>query len=119
MRALSLPFAILAITLCAPMQARAQQDAATIVGEVTDASRGLVPRAVVSATNTATGITSTTETNERGLYNVTGLRPGEYMVIVEAPGFSKFVRAGLILQVAQVFSLTQACRRAASRNPSR
>ena len=31
-----------------------------------------------------------------------GLRPGEYSVTVEAPGFSKTVRSGLTLQVAQV-----------------
>ena len=105
MRPFSASFLILVVTLCAPMQARAQQDAATIVGEVTDASRGLVPKAVVSVTNTATGITATTETNDRGLYNVTGLRPGEYVVIVEAPGFSRFVRTGLTLQVAQVLQL--------------
>ena len=105
MRTFPASFLVLAITLCAPIQASAQQDAATIVGEVTDASRGLVPRAVVSAINTATGITARTETNDRGLYNVTGLRPGEYMVVVEAPGFSKFVRTGLILQVAQVLQL--------------
>jgi hypothetical protein len=105
MRVLSLSFLVLTITLWAPMQAEAQQDAATIVGEVTDASRGLVPKAVVSAINAATGITATTETNDRGLYNVTGLRPGEYLVVVEAPGFSKFVRSGLILRVAQVLQV--------------
>ena len=96
---------VLVVMLCAPLPGLAQQDAATIVGEVTDASRGVVPKASVSVTNTATGITTTTETNERGLYNVPGLRPGEYVVIVEAPGFSKFVRTGVILQVAQTLQL--------------
>ena len=96
---------VLVVTLCAPLPGLAQQDAATIVGEVTDASRGVVPKASVSVTNTATGITTTTETNERGLYNVPGLRPGEYVVVVEAPGFSKFVRTGVILQVAQTLQL--------------
>jgi hypothetical protein len=105
MRAFPVSFLILAITFCAPESASAQQDAATLVGEVTDASRGLVPKAQVSVTNTATGITTTTETNDRGLYNVPGLRPGEYVVIVEAPGFSKFIRTGVILQVAQVLQL--------------
>ena len=58
MRAPSLSFIILAITLCASASVRAQQDAATIVGEVTDASRGVVPKAGVVVTNTATGITA-------------------------------------------------------------
>ena len=105
MRVSSLAFFILVLTLCATLPGRAQQDAATIVGEVTDASRGVVPKAGVSVTHTATGITTTTETNERGLFSVPGLRPGEYVVIVEAPGFSKFVRTGVLLQVAQTLQL--------------
>ncbi len=87
------------------MWARAQQDAATIVGEVTDASRAVVANATITATNNATGISVTTQTNERGLYNLSGLRPGEYSISVEAPGFSKFIRTGVILQVAQVLQL--------------
>ena len=98
-------YLVLILTISVPGLARAQQDAATIVGEVTDASRAIVPKAVVMVTNIATGITSTSETNDRGLYNVPGLRPGEYVVTVEAPGFSKFVRSGVTLQVAQVLQL--------------
>jgi Carboxypeptidase regulatory-like domain/TonB dependent receptor len=105
MRGLVLLFLSLAITLSGPVPVLAQQDAATIVGEITDPSRGVIPKAVVTVTNAATGITATTETNERGLYNVTGLRPGEYVIVVEAPGFTRFVRTGLTLQVAQVLQL--------------
>ena len=46
MRVSSTAFFIVVLTLCAPVPGRAQQDAATIVGEVTDASRGVVPKAV-------------------------------------------------------------------------
>jgi hypothetical protein len=95
----------LVIVLGGPAISAAQQDAATLVGEVRDASRAVVPKAAVIVTNVATGITATTETNDRGLYNVPGLRPGEYVITVEAPGFSKFVRSGVILQVAQVLQL--------------
>src|SRR5688572_27658364 len=105
MRKAFLSILCIAFTLFAPAPAEAQQDAATIVGVVTDPSRGVIPNAVVSVTNVATGITSTSETNDRGLYSVPGLRPGEYVVIVETPGFSKFVRSGIILQVAQVLQL--------------
>jgi len=65
----------------------------------------VIPKAAITVTNTATGITATTETNERGLYNVPGLRPGEYVIVVEAPGFTRFVRTGVTLQVAQVLQL--------------
>ena len=75
MRALVLSFLILTVTFWAPLSVLAQQNAATIVGEVTDPSRGVIPKAVITVTNTATGITTTTESNERGRYNVPGLRP--------------------------------------------
>jgi hypothetical protein len=105
MRTVSVAVLVLAAVLGLAPVAGAQQDAATLVGEVRDASRALVPKAAVIVTNVATGITATTETNDRGLYNVPGLRPGEYVITVEAPGFSKFVRSGVILQVAQVLQL--------------
>jgi hypothetical protein len=105
MRAFALSVLMFTLTFSASVSVLAQQDAATIVGEVTDPSRGVIPKAVITVTNTATGITTTTETNERGLYNVPGLRPGEYVMVVEAPGFTRFVRTGLTLQVAQVLQL--------------
>ena len=79
MRSCALVILITAITFSGAVPVRAQQDAATIVGEVTDPSRGVIPKAVITVTNVATGITTTTETNDRGLYNVPGLRPGEYI----------------------------------------
>jgi hypothetical protein len=105
MRAFVLSVLILTITFWAPVPVQAQQDAASLVGEVTDASGGVIPKAAITVTNAATGITTATESNERGLYNVPGLRPGEYVIVVEAPGFSRFVRTGVTLQVAQVLQL--------------
>ena len=95
-------------TLCGALPAFAQQDGATVLGEVTDPSGGVVPGAVVTVTNSATGISLTTETNERGVYSLPGLRPGDYSVTIEAQGFSKFVRSGITLQVAQVLRLDAA-----------
>ena len=83
----------------------AQQDAATILGEVTDSSGAVIPGATVTVTNVATGISLSTTTNERGVYSLPGLRPGEYTVTIELQGFSKFVRSGITLQVAQVLRL--------------
>ena len=72
----------------------AQQDAATILGEVTDSSGAVIPGATVTVTNVATGISLTTATNDRGSYGLPGLRPGDYTLAIELQGFSKFVRAG-------------------------
>jgi hypothetical protein len=119
MRTLYIHVLVLSLLLLVPATGQAQQDAASIVGVVTDSSRGVVPKAAVSVTNIATGITTVVEANERGLYNVSGLRPGEYLVIVESPGFSKFVRSDVTLNVAQVRSSMRSSRPAASRNQSR
>jgi hypothetical protein len=79
----------------------AQQETATITGEVKDASGGLVPKAAITVTNIRTNITVNTETNDQGSYTVTSLKPGDYTVTVEKSGFSKTLRSGVTLQVAQ------------------
>jgi hypothetical protein len=81
--------------------ALAQQEAATITGEVRDASGALVPKAQITITNTETNISLRSETNDQGLYTVPGIKPGPYSITVERSGFKKFVRSGITLQVNQ------------------
>ncbi|MBI3427619.1 MAG: TonB-dependent receptor [Acidobacteria bacterium] len=92
----------LAFTLLLACQAVAQQETATLTGEVKDASGAVVPGVSLTITNTATGVALKSVTNEQGLYTVPSLKPGPYSITVEKPGFKKFVRSGLVLQVAQV-----------------
>jgi predicted porin len=94
--------ALLGSILVGPADAFTQQEAATVVGEVRDPSGAVVPNATVTVTNIDTNISVVTVTNDRGSYTVPNLRPGGYSVSAEAPGFSKIVRSGLTLQVAQV-----------------
>src|SRR5206468_3701850 len=49
--------------------------------------------------NTATGVTTTVMTNERGLYRVPNLIPGTYEVTASAGGFATTVATDLILAV--------------------
>ena len=56
----------------------AQQESATITGEVKDASGALVPTAMITVTNVGTNISVNTETNDQGSYTVPSLRPGDY-----------------------------------------
>ena len=93
---------VVGLTLLGPWSAFAQQEAATITGEVRDPSGAVVPGATVTVTNVGTNISVTTVTNDRGSYTVPSLRPGDYSVTAEAPGFAKTVRSGVTLQVAQV-----------------
>jgi len=58
-----------------------------IVGQVSDASGAGVPRAAVTVTNKETGLKRTAKTDESGRFNFPQLKPGTYVVTVEAQGF--------------------------------
>jgi hypothetical protein len=89
------------VSLCVP-SAAAQQETATITGTVTDATGAIIPRAAVTVTNVQTNLSVRTESDDRGLYVVPSLRPGDYSVTAQSSGFPKTVRSGITLQVAQV-----------------
>ena len=63
------------------------QFSANIQGKITDSSGALVANAVVTATNTDTGIVSHVTSNSSGQYHINSLAPGRYIVHVEAAGF--------------------------------
>src|ERR1017187_393016 len=71
--------------------AMAQITTADIVGTVVDNSGGVMPHANVTITHASTGVKRTMETNSAGDYVFTQLPIGTYQVVVEAPGFKKFV----------------------------
>src|SRR5919198_5250295 len=83
----------------------AQTIRATLTGTVTDPAGAAVPGVAVTATNTATNITSTARTNDAGVYTFTALAPGEYVVAVEQSGFKRFAQNGVVLQIAQATRL--------------
>ena len=71
----------------------------------TDANGAVVTGVLVTATNVATNIATTTKTNNDGLYAFTALTPGEYVLAVEQKGFKRFVQSGIVLQIAQATRL--------------
>src|SRR5690242_16526370 len=87
------------------IQARAagqQLAATTLRGVVTDPMGAVVPGANVKATNTATGASRETTTNDEGLYVLSNLPPGDYELRVEAKGFAaKVSKEPVRLQVGQ------------------
>jgi len=78
---------------------------AQITGTVTDATGAAVPNAQISATNTETGVSRPSVTNEAGNYLITALFPGPYQVTASAPGFKQMRRESLTLAVEQVARL--------------
>ena len=70
-----------------------------ISGSVTDPSGAVVPNAKVTATNTATGVPTSVNTNASGFYSITNLEPGPYRLDVAVAGFESYEQTGIVLQV--------------------
>ena len=69
--------------------ASAQFETAVVLGTVQDSTGAAVPGATITLTNTETGITTSTQTDENGNYQFLNVRIGRYQVAAEQPGFSK------------------------------
>src|SRR5215207_5981154 len=86
-----LPVWLLGLVLLLPSTARAQFDAATVLGNVIDEQGAAVPGATVTLTNLATGIVATAVAEATGAYQFLNVRVGTYKVQAEVQGFSKAV----------------------------
>ena len=80
----------------------AQGPTGEINGIVTDPSGSAIQGAAVSVSDPATGSTRTTRSNDSGFYSFPALSPATYRVSVEANGFQKEIRSGILIQVQQV-----------------
>ncbi|MFN0102272.1 MAG: TonB-dependent receptor domain-containing protein [Bryobacteraceae bacterium] len=84
----------------------AQTQTASLRGVVQDSSGAVLPSAQLTLTNIDQNRPWTAASNESGAYVFFQIPPGNYRLQVEAKGFKKFTREGLILQVAQVAEIT-------------
>src|SRR6184192_3034329 len=75
------------------------QATAQISGTVKDPSGAVLPGVEVTATQTDTGISRATVTNETGSYVLPNLVTGPYKLEATLPGFRSFVQTGIVLQV--------------------
>jgi len=83
----------------------AQSPQATLSGVVTDPQGAVVADATVTASNLQTGVRWVTRTNESGYYVIRFLPIGNYELMVEHPGFRRYVRSGIILSTAESLEL--------------
>ena len=82
-----------------------QMNTGTIQGSVTDPSGSVIPGAQLRATDTDTGQTLMTASNESGLFVFALLQIGHHKVEVTAPGFKSTVRNDLSLLAGQAIAL--------------
>lgn len=93
-------FFVLLLTLVAGMlTANAQTTFGTVVGNVTDPSGALVPKATVTLTSEGTGQVRTMQTTSAGTYSFVNLDPGSYNLQVEQSGFKTIKRKGIAVLV--------------------
>src|SRR5581483_8628592 len=90
----SILFALAATAMKANAQATAQ-----ISGVARDQSSAVLPGVEVTATQTATGVSRMTVTNESGAYVLPNIPLGPYKLEATLPGFRTFVQTGISLQV--------------------
>ncbi len=88
------------LLICA-VGAFAQGDRGTITGTVTDPTGAVVPNANIQVTNTDTSAVYKIGTSSTGNYTLANLPVGTYELTVDASGFKKFDRPGLVVQVAE------------------
>jgi hypothetical protein len=93
---IAIPFVLL-LSVCAPLAA---QNAA-LVGTVTDAQEAAIPDANVTLTSLETGVARSMKTNQAGIYEFSRVRPGNYSIKVEQPGFKTYVQSPIVLEVEQ------------------
>src|SRR5215471_19772224 len=94
-------FVLILTGLGLPFSAAWAQTFGEITGEVHDQSGAAAPNAAVTATNTATGASRSTTSNDVGIYSFPSLVPGTYQVRVELAGFQTMVRTCIELEVQQ------------------
>ena len=77
-----------ALMLCVCPALHAQFETATVLGTVRDTSGGVLPGATVTLTNTATGITAATQSDENGNYQFLNVKIGTYRIDAALASFA-------------------------------
>src|SRR5687767_2473287 len=93
-------YALVAVlVLTAYSAAWAQTGTASLIGEVTDAQKSVLPGATITLTNTQTNIAQTSVSDERGAFRFVNMPPGRYALKIELSGFKTSVISDVQLQV--------------------
>src|SRR6185436_4881478 len=82
----------------------------SINGAVTDPTGAAVAGATVVATNVATKVETTRQTNDAGVYVIAPLPPGEYKVVVSATGFLTLIQENVIVDALSSVSVNLALK---------
>ncbi|HWZ41912.1 MAG TPA: TonB-dependent receptor [Candidatus Saccharimonadales bacterium] len=93
----------LMMAMCIP--ASGQVLKGSILGTVSDPQGAVVPGASVKVTNTATGVSQTTTSDNSGLFRFSLLQAGDYKIEITAKGFKTAVQSNFLVGAGQDNSL--------------
>jgi hypothetical protein len=81
-----------------------------VSGSVVDPKEVVIPRCVVTIVNERTKEPVVTRTNEKGHFHFEALEPGSYTLIVEYPGFRKFLNEHIEVTSSEALLIKAALR---------
>jgi hypothetical protein len=93
----------LACLFLSVLAAFSQSDRGTITGTVVDPADAVVAAAAVKIKNVNSGAVYQAGTSATGNYTLSQLPAGQYELSVTVPGFKKYVRPGITVEMAQVY----------------
>ncbi len=85
--------------------ARSQTTSGFISGEVADPQGSMVSNASVTLTHELTLVRQVSQTNSEGAFTFPNVLPGQYLISVEAAGFKRLDKKGVVLNAAQKVSV--------------
>ena len=93
----------LLVLLCPPL-ALAQIDAGRIEGTIKDTSGAIVVGVKVTLTNSQTQVSQSATSSSSGTYVFEAVKPGQYSITAEDPGFQKYIAQDVIAHVQQTLN---------------
>ena len=82
----------------------------SIVGTVRDTTGSVIQGVTVVTVDVATGVKTSTKTNRDGVYSFPDLPIGQYIIQIQAPGFSELQETGVVLNVNTALRVDAALR---------
>ena len=79
---------LLVLAALCPAMLLGQVSTATVNGTVSDEQGAVIPGAELALTNSATGVTAATQTNEAGVYRFQNVQVGDYTLEASSEGFT-------------------------------
>lgn len=98
-------FRLCLIVMFAVVVGNTQSGTGTISGIVLDAAGKIIPATDIRIINDATGVVSSTSTNDEGIYALPDLPPGAYRVQVAKLGFKTLIKPDIVLHTQAALAI--------------